>query len=197
MGLRVAKPFQLPSLQNLILLLDKFFSGKIRVKLLTKLLLNPAAKVYLRGLERDLGVSSNTVRLELNKLSEMRLIEMQEEDTHAKVKHYAVNTQHPLFGPLRSIILQYVGLDQIAEQVISKLGNVDKVYLTGDLAQGKNSTFVDLVIVGDVDKAYLYKLIEKAELLINKKIRMGLFSASEFNEQHLKDLGVVINLMES
>lgn len=127
----------------------------------------------------------------------MHLIEVQEEDAHAKVKHYAVNIRHPLFGPLRGIILQYVGLDQIAEQVISKLGNVSKVYLTGDLAQGKNSTFMDLVIVGDVDKAYLYKLIEKAELLIKKKIRVGLFSESEFNEEHLKDLGVIINLLES
>jgi hypothetical protein len=180
-----------------MLLLDNFFSGKIRVKLLTKLMINPAGKVYLRGLERDLGVSSNTVRLELNKLSEMQLIEIQEEDANSKVKRYTVNTQHPLFTPLRNIILQYVGLDQIVEQVISKLGNVKKVYLTGDLAQGKNSTFVDLVIVGDVDKPYLYKLIEKAELLIHKKIRMGLFSENEFNEEHLKDLGVIINLMES
>jgi hypothetical protein len=186
------------SAQNHTLLLpDGFFSGKIRVKLLTKLLLNPAGKVYLRGLERDLGVSSNTVRLELNKLSEMRLIEVQEEDVHAKVKHYVVNTRHPLFTPLRGIILRYVGLDQIADQVISKLGNVKKVYLTGDLAQGKNSTFVDLVIVGDVDKAYLHKLVEKAEVLMNKKIRVGLFSANEFNEQHMKELGVIINLMES
>ena len=164
---------------------------------MTKLLLNPASKVYLRGLERDLGVSSNTVRLELNKLSEMQLIEVQEEDGNSKVKHYSVNTQHPLFTSLRGIILQYVGLDQIAEQIIRKLGNVDKVYLTGDLAQGKNSTFVDLVIVGDIDKAYLYKLIEKVEPLIGKKIRVGLFSANEFNAEHLKDLGVMINLTEA
>lgn len=164
---------------------------------MTKLLLNPTSKVYLRGLERDLGVSSNTVRLELNKLSEMHLIEMQEEDVNAKVKHYAVNTHHPLFASLRGIILKYVGLDQVLEQIIHKLGNVDKVYLTGDLAQGRNSSFVDLVIVGDVDKTYLYKLVEKAESLIGKKIRVGLFSASEFNEIHLKDLGVIINLMES
>jgi hypothetical protein len=164
---------------------------------LTKLLLNPASKVYLRGLERDLGVSSNTVRLELNKLSEMHLIEVQEEDAHAKVKRYAVNTQHPLFSSLRGIIMKYVGLDQIVEQIIHKLGNVDKVYLTGDLAQGKNSTFVDLVIVGDIDKAYLYKLVEKAESLIGKKIRVGLFSANEFREEHLKDLGVMINLMDN
>ncbi|MES2003029.1 MAG: ArsR family transcriptional regulator [Bacteroidota bacterium] len=179
------------------MLLDNLFTGKIRIRLLTKLLLNPASKVYLRGLEKELGVSSNTVRLELNKLSEMHLIEMEEGEAKAKVKHYAVNIQHPLFSSLRSIILQHVGLDQILEQVIRKLGNLDKVYLTGDLATGKNSSFVDLVIVGDIDKTYLHKLIDKVEPLIGKKIRVGLFTPSEFNKEHLKDLGVVINLIEA
>lgn len=163
--------------------------------MLTKLLLNPASKVYLRGLEKELGVSSNTVRLELNKLSDMHLIEVQEEDAKAKVKHYAANTQHPLFASLRNIILKHVGLDQVLEQVIAKLGKVDKVYLTGDLAQGKNSSFVDLVIVGNIDKAYLHKLIEKAEPLIVKKIRVAVFASEEFNDIYLKDLGQVIDLL--
>lgn len=125
----------------------------------------------------------------------MRLIEMQEENAKAKVKHYSVNTSHPLFTSLRNIILQHVGLDQIIEQVIAQLGDVDKVYLTGDLAQGKNSSFIDLVIVGDIDKTYLHKLIDKVEPLIGKKIRVGLFTIDEFHEEHLKDLGVVINLI--
>ena len=90
-----------------------------------------------------------------------------------------------------------MGLDQIVEQIIHKLGNLDKVYLTGDLAKGQNSTFVDLVIVGDIDKPYLYKLIEKVEPLIGKKIRVGLFTSNEFNEEHLKDLGVMISLIEN
>lgn len=179
------------------LVLDKLFSGKIRVRLLTKLLLNPASKVYLRGLERDLGVSSNTVRLELNKLSDMHLIELQSNGGNTKLKQYAVNTQHPLYNQLRRIILQYVGLDQIVEQIIQKLGHLNKVYLTGDLAKGQNSTFVDLVIVGDIDKPYLYQLIEKVEPLIGKKIRVGLFTPTEFNEEHLQDLGVMISLIDS
>lgn len=163
---------------------------------MTKLLLNPASKVYLRGLERDLGVSSNTVRLELNKLSDMQLIEVQQESGNSRLKQYAVNTKHPLYNQLRRIILQYVGIDQIVEQIIQKLGHPDKVYLTGDLAKGKNSTFVDLVIVGDIDKPYLYQLIEKVEPLIGKKIRVGLFTPTEFNEEHLRDLGVMISLVD-
>jgi hypothetical protein len=79
------------------LVIDNIFSGKIRIALLTKLLLNLASKVYLRGLERDLGirVSSNTVRLELNKLQEMHLIEAQEDSDNTKVKNNVVNQWHP------------------------------------------------------------------------------------------------------
>ena len=177
------------------MILDKIFTGKIRVQLLTKLLLNPARTVYLRGLERDLGVSSNTVRLELNKLSDMQLIQEQADTLNTKTKHYTVNTKHPMFKSLRGVILQYVGLDQIIENVLEKLGNVDEVYLTGDLALGKNNTFVDLVIVGDIDKAYLYQLIEKAETLIDKKIRAAIYRPQEFTEKKLQEIGVFMKLM--
>jgi len=164
------------------LVLDNIFSGKIRIALLTKLLLNPASKVYLRGLERDLGVSSNTVRLELNKLQEMHLIEAHEDSDNTKVKNYVVNQGHPMFKTLRGIIMQFVGLDQIVDQIIKKLGNLDQVYLTGDLAEGKNSPFVDLVIVGNVDKGYMYQLIEKVEPLVNKKVRVAVYQNDEFSD---------------
>jgi hypothetical protein len=177
------------------MILDKIFTGKIRVQLLTQLLLNPSSTVYLRGLERDLGVSSNTVRLELNKLSDMQLIQEQAEDENSKIKHYAVNKKHPMFKSLRGVIMQYVGLDQIIENVLDKLGNVDEVYLTGDLALGKNNPFVDLVIVGDIDKPYLNQLIEKAETLIDKKIRAAVYQSEEFTEKKLQDIGVFMKLM--
>jgi hypothetical protein len=134
-------------------------------------------------LERDLGVSSNTVRLELNKLQEMHIIEAQDNSDNTKVKNYVVNQGHPMFKTLRGIIMQFVGLDQILDQIIKKLGNLDQVYLTGDLAEGKNSPFVDLVIVGNVDRDYMYQLIEKVEPLISKKIRVGLFKPADFTEE--------------
>lgn len=193
LGVRTAKP----SVQYKFPLLDQLFTGKIRIRLLTKLLLNPAAKVYLRGLERELDVSSNTVRLELAKLSEMHLIEADSNDAQSKVKHYSVNTHHPLFASLRGIILKYVGIEQVLEQVIAKLGNVEKVYLTGDLAEGKNSNFVDMVLVGNINKTYLHNLVDKAEPLIEKKIRVAVFSPEEFNEKSLATAGVVIDLTNS
>ena len=151
----------------------------------------------MRGLERDLGVSSNTVRLELNKLQEMHLIEAQEDSDNSKVKNYVVNQGHPMFKTLRGIIMQFVGLDQIVDQIVKKLGNLDQVFLTGDLAEGKNSPFVDLVIVGNVDKAYMYQLIEKVEPLISKKIRVGLFKPSEFSEDSLVTIETKLQLLRN
>lgn len=176
------------------LILEQLFTGKIRLKLLVRLFLNPNTRVFLRGLEREFDVSSNTIRLELAKLTEMHLIQEFINEDNAKVKEYGVNRQHPMFSSLRHVILQYVGLDQIVEHILEKLGNVKAVYLTGDLAEGKNSPYVDLLLVGEVDRSYMLELIEKVEGLIGKKIRIALFHENEFNEVHLQGVGEVLQL---
>jgi predicted AAA+ superfamily ATPase len=168
-------------------LLDQLFTGKIRLKLLARLLLNPSSQVYLRQLQKDLNVSSNTVRLELNKLSEMKLISTVEAE-ESKIKKYVANTFHPLYSNLRSIILKYVGVDQLLEEVFYKLGDVAEVYLTGEMADGKETPFIDLVVVGDIDKEYFEKLATRAEKLLNKKIRTAIYSKSEFSSALLQDM---------
>jgi hypothetical protein len=162
--------------------LDILLNGKIRLKLLTRLLLNPASRVYLRGLEKDFGVSSNTVRLELNKLSDLKLIEVDE--SVSTVKQYKANILHPMFNPLRNFILKQFGFESLIEQVFQKLGDVESVYITNDWAEGKESTFVDLVVVGNVNKTYMNRLIEHAEKVIQKKIRVAVYE-SDFDELEL------------
>jgi DNA-binding transcriptional ArsR family regulator len=160
-------------------LLEILFQGKIRVKLLTRILLNPKTTVYLRGLEKELGVSSNTVRLELNKLKEAKLIELADEDGNQK--QYRANVKHPLFDSLRNLILKQIGFDELINTVFDNLGDVESVYLTNDWAEGKESPFIDLVVVGNIDKEYMSKLIEKAESIINRKIRVAVYD-STFDE---------------
>jgi DNA-binding transcriptional ArsR family regulator len=171
------------------LVLETLLQGKIRVKLLTKLLLNPSNTVYLRGLEKEFGVSSNTVRYELNKLSDIKLIEIAETE-EGNQKQYRANVKHPMFGNLRGLILKHVGLDALIEKVFQKLGDVQSVYLTNDWAEGKESPFIDLVVVGAVDKSYMMGLIEKAEKRISKKIRVAVYGL-EFNEANLSGLSFV------
>ena len=164
-------------------MIETLLQGKIRVKLLTKLLINPSNTVYLRGLEKEFGVSSNTVRSELNKLSDVKLIEtVSELDAHQK--QYRANPKHPLFDNLRGIILKQVGIDALIEKVFNKLGEIEEVYLTNDWAEGKESPFIDLVVVGLVDRNYMQDLITKAEKLIQKKIRVAVYG-KEFNKLNI------------
>ncbi len=56
-------------------------------------------------------------------------------------------------------------------------------YIVGDLAKGMDSPIIDLVFVGEIDKNYLLNLTEKAEKLINKKVRFVIFGSTEFEIQ--------------
>ena len=167
--------------------LNGLFSGKVRLKLLTRLLLNPGSQVYLRQLQKELNVSSNTVRLELNKLSAMKLISTLDSD-EGKIKRYMANALHPLYSNLRGIILKYMGVDHLIEEVFYKLGDLEEVYLTGEIAEGKNTPFIDLVVVGDIDRLFFNQLVEKAEGLLNKKIRAAIYSLEEFRPYMLKEI---------
>jgi hypothetical protein len=176
------------------MILDHLFSGKIRLKLLMRLFINPDVRVFLRGLEREFDVSSNTVRIEINKLQEMNLIQEYKNNQNTKVKEYGANQDHPMFIPLRNILIQYAGLDGIVDHIFEKLGKVEYVFLTGDLAEGKNSNFIDLIAVGHLNKIYLINLIDKVESLTGKKVRIATFKHGEFSPANLEGVGPVMQL---
>jgi len=71
-------------------------------------------------------------------------------------------------------------------EVIDRLGHVQKVYVVGDFAKGLDSNIIDLVFIGNVNKSYLINLIEKAENLINRKIRYITYTPEEADKL-LKD----------
>ena len=158
-------------------MIETLIQGKIRVKLLTKLFLNPNNLVYLRGLEKEFGVSSNTVRVELNKLSDVKLIETVQ-NSDGNQKQYRANPNHPLFENLRGFILKQFGLDSLIEKVFDRLGEVEAVYLTHDWAEGKTGPFMDLVVVGKVNQKYMHELILKAEPILQRKIRVAVYNSS-------------------
>jgi len=160
--------------------LDTLISSKTRVKLLLKFFLNSANKAHLRGLETEFGESSNAIRQELNRLEDAGLLNS---TMQGNKKLFSANTLHPLFKDINSILFKYTGLDRVVEQVLSNLGQLERVYLTGELGKGIDTPIIDLVIVGDINREYLGKLTEKAESIINKKIKYVVYTSAQFEEQ--------------
>lgn len=157
-------------------MIDTLISSKTRIKLLLKFFLNSNTTAYLRSLQSEFGESSNGIRIELNKLEKAGMLSS---FMNGNKKMFQANTQHPLFNEIHSIILKQIGLDQIIENVIKRLGKVEKVFLIGDFSKGLDSEVIDLIFVGDIDKAYLIKLIEKAEALVKRKIRYLIYKTPE------------------
>jgi len=54
--------------------LDSLITSQTRVKLLLKFFLNPERRSYLRELAEEFGESTNSVRVELNRLNEAGLL---------------------------------------------------------------------------------------------------------------------------
>jgi predicted nucleotidyltransferase len=167
-------------------MIETLISSKTRVKLLLKFFLNPQTTAYLRSLEDEFGESTNAIRIELNRLEEAKMLNSEPD---GKKKIFSVNTAHPLFRDLRSIVLKYVGIDQIIEHVVRRLGALDKVYLTGGFARGNDGEIIDLVFVGNIDKTYLSQLVEKAEGMIKRRIRFIAFTSEDFTSDKITENG--------
>jgi hypothetical protein len=158
-------------------MIEALISSKTRIKLLLKFFLNSNTTSYLRGLESEFGESTNAIRLELNNLEQAGMLVS---ELIGNKKIFRANTQHPLFREVHSILMKYLGLDQIIENVVKRLGEVEKVFLTGDFARGLDSAIIDLIFVGNIDQHYLLQLIEKVETLVKRRIRYIIYTPSEY-----------------
>lgn len=161
-------------------MLEALISSKTRIKLLLKFFLNPETGAHLRGLAEEFQESTNSVRLELNRLESAGMLNA---DHEGNKKVFKVNRGFPLFNEVRAIVLKQTGLDKVVEEIVEKLGDLKKVYLTGDLAQGKSSNEISLIFIGNPQRGYLSELVPKAEKLVSKKIQYLIYTEDEFEER--------------
>ena len=174
-------------------MLDTLITSKTRIKLMLKFFLNSKEESYLRGLEEEFGESSNGIRLELNKFEKAGLLNSR---SQGNKKLFRANTKHPLFPDIHSLLLKHIGFDEIVNKVVNNLGELQKVYLIGKLAQGLNSDIIDLIFVGDdINKNYLLELINKTEKIIKRHIRYMLFSTKEIEAYLIKQSATEVLLL--
>jgi len=158
-------------------LLSGIISSKTRIKLLMRFFLNPQATSYLRELAKEFNVSTNAVREELNQLKKTDLLKSRKKGRQI---FYTANTKHALFSELKSMVSKVMGIDQVIEGIISRLGDVDCAYIIDDYAEGKDSGIIDILLVGDIDEYHLNDLSRKTERYIKRKIRSLILNENEY-----------------
>ena len=158
-------------------MIESLITSKTRIKLLLKFFLNSQTRSYLRGLETEFGDSTNSIRVELNRLENAGLLNAANEGNK---KMFSANIRHPLFKDINNILKKFIGIDQIIDQVTSQIGDLQAAFVTGDFAIGKDSKIIDLALVGfQLDQSLIDKLVKKAETFISRRIKYIIVTTEE------------------
>ncbi len=164
-------------------LLSGLIASKTRIRLLIRLFFNPQTKSYLRELAKEFDISTNSVREELNQLKKTNLLKSEK---NGRQVYYMANTNHSLFPELKSMVSKVMGIDQVIDSIVRRLGDLERAYLIDDYAEGKDTGIIDLLLVGDIDEYHLNDLSRKTERYIKRKIRSLVLGKDEFESFHAK-----------
>ena len=136
--------------------------------MLIKFFVSAANNGYLNGLANEFNESTNSIRKELNNLSSAGYLLKSKENNRVI---YNANTSHPMFSVLQKIVRQHLGLEDIVETVIERIGNVDQIALTGKYAMGIDSGNIEIIIYGSkVNKDYLENIKPKIKNKIGRDV---------------------------
>lgn len=153
-------------------MLESLVTSKTRVKLLLKFFSHKNSG-YLRSLAKEFDESTNSVRVELNRLTEAGLLVSEEE---GKTKMYKANSQHPFFTEIRNMVSKFLGLDDLMERIVMRMGDVEKAYIIGDYAHGVDSGTVEMILIGkNLDTEYLEFIKNKTFEKVNRKVQVSIF----------------------
>jgi hypothetical protein len=130
-------------------------------------------------LAKEFDVSTNAVREELNQLKKTQLLKS---ERNGRQVLYQANTDHPLFPELKSMVSKVMGIDQVLDGIVSRLGELERAYLIDDYAEGRDTGIIDLLLVGNIDQYHLNDLSRKTERYIKRKIRSLVLSREEYKE---------------
>ena len=164
-------------------MLGELITSKTRLRLLIKFFVSQANKGHLNGLATEMGESTNGIRKELNHLQEAGYL--QKLKVNNKVE-YKANTKHPLFETLRKVVFKHLGLEDLVEKVLERMGNVDQIILIGDYAKGNDSGLIEVFLIGqDLNMEYISQLEDKIEDLIGRKVSFYLASKFLTDKEHI------------
>ena len=149
-------------------MLGSLITSKTRLRMLIKFFVSAANNGYLNGLASEFNESTNSIRKELNNLSKAGYLLKSKENNRVI---YNANTSHPMFSILQKIVRQHLGLQDIVETVIERIGDVDQIALTGEYAKGIDSGNIEIIINGSkVNNEYLKNIKSKIKKKIGREV---------------------------
>jgi len=170
--------------------------SKIRQDLLALFFTNPSQKYYLRELQRMLGYSAGSIRRELLRFQSDNLFSTQKT---ANLLYYSLNTEHPLFEELKSIIAKTVGVEGSLRKSLSSIKRIKMSFIYGSFASKsqKSASDIDIMIIGNPEISDLNEEIARLEKKLKREINITLYSLEEYKAKKQSESGFILDLLKN
>lgn len=161
------------------LLLERLFTSRVRVQLLTIFLLRPENQYHIRALSSEVDAQYSAVWKELKNLEEIGFL--QSESTGGR-KIFRMNPHFPIISELRHIFLKTVGAGDLVRNSLIEMDGIDKAFIFGSFAEGDidADSDLDLMIIGDIEVAHITPVVEEIEKILTRDVNYLLVTQEEW-----------------
>jgi len=170
--------------------------SRTRQDLLTLFFTNPTQKYYLRELQRILGYSAGNIRRELLRFQKDNLFNTQKT---GNLLFYSLNTKHPLFEELKSIVSKTVGVEGSLRKILLSTEKVKVSFIYGSFAskRPKATSDIDLMIIGSPNVSILNEKIAGLEKKLKREINITIYSWEEYKSKKKARSGFILDLLKN
>ncbi|MEU8196802.1 winged helix-turn-helix domain-containing protein [Microbispora amethystogenes] len=156
------------------------FRSDTQAKLLAALCLQTGRTWTLASLARELGVSPSTLHPEIHRLEEAGLLTV---TTVGRSRILEVDTSHPIVNPLTEILRYLYGPGVVIAEEFGSIPEMELLLIFGSWAArhhgepGPPPHDVDVLVVGDADRAEVYAAADRAQERIGLPVNPVLASS--------------------
>lgn len=163
-------------------MLQKLFSSRVRVEILSVFLMNPERELYVREVERLTGEDYKNVSMELRNLEEIGLLSSRNE---GNLKYFSLNKGFVIYEELKSIFMKTKGAVGIIREAVSTKRHIDYAFIYGSFATGEEraESDIDVMVIGGISLEEVLALIRGPEEKLSREINVSLYDLQEMRKR--------------
>lgn len=163
-------------------MLQKLFSSRVRVEILSTFLMNPERELYVREVARLTGEDYKNVSMELRNLREIGLVSSRNE---GNLKYFSLNKEFVIYEELKSIFMKTKGAVGILREAVSTKRDIDYAFIYGSFATGEEraESDIDLMVIGRISLEEVLALIRGPEEKLSREINVSLYDLQEIRKR--------------
>ena len=152
-----------------------------RAAVIVRTFLDPEREFYLRELVRLSGFALRTVQEEVDRLVAADLLT---ERRHGNRRYLSANKRHPLFRPVREIVLKTDGLINVLRDALG-VKHVDFALVFGSIASDTPSAAsdVDVLVVGEVSLRRVIRRFSGVPDMLGREVNPVVWTRREFEQR--------------